>query len=179
MPDSDRESLEETTARLVDEGVPHELARRVASLNSLFSALDVVEVAAATDQPLETVATVHLTLGERLMLHRLRDRIDALPRQDRWQTLARAALRDDLYGQQAGLSAGVLRETDGNLEASARIEAWMERNKAANERFVQVLRDIGASGNFDLSTLSVALRELRNLAASAGALSIKAEATAG
>ncbi|HZG64455.1 MAG TPA: NAD-glutamate dehydrogenase [Rubrobacteraceae bacterium] len=179
MLESDRESLGETTARFVDEGVPHELARRVASLNSLFSALDVVEVAAATDQPLETVAAVHFTLGERLMLHRLRDRIDALPRQDRWQTLARAALRDDLYGQQAGLTAGVLRDTDGNLDASERIEAWIERNEASVERFVQVLRDIGASGNFDLSTLSVALRELRNLAASSGALSIKAEAAAG
>ena len=112
------------------------------------------------------------------MLHRLRDRIDALPRQDRWQTLARAALRDDLYGQQAGLTAGVLRDTNGDLDASARIEAWVEKNKVATERFVQVLRDIGASGNFDLSTLSVALRELRNLAASSGALSIKAEAVA-
>ncbi len=179
MLDSDRESLDETTVSLVEEGVPHELARRVAGLNSLFSTLDVVEVAAATDQPLETVAAVHFTLGDRLMLHRLRDRIDALPRQDRWQTLARAALRDDLYGQQAGLTAGVLRDTDGDLDASARIEEWMERNKVAAERFVQVLRDIGASGNFDLSTLSVALRELRNLAASSGALSIKAEATAG
>ncbi|CAN5127546.1 NAD-glutamate dehydrogenase [soil metagenome] len=179
MLDSDRESLDETTARLVEEGVPHELARRVAGLNALFSVLDVVEVAAATDQPLETVAAVHFTLGDRLMLHRLRDRIDALPRQDRWQTLARAALRDDLYGQQAGLTAGVLRDITGDLDASARIEAWIEKNKAATERFVQVLRDIGASGSFDLSTLSVALRELRNLAASSGALSIKAEATAG
>ena len=159
----DREALDETSARLVQEGVPQVLARRVAGLNSLFSALDIVDVAAATDQSLENVAAVHFTLGDRLMLHRLRDRIDALPRQDRWQTLARAALRDDLYGQQAGLTAGVLRSPDGDRDAPALIEAWIEDNKAATDRFLQVLKDIDASGTFDLSTLSVALRELRNL----------------
>ena len=105
MPDSDREALDETIERLIESGVPPELAERVAGLSPLFSALDIVDIAITTRQPLEVVAVVYLTLGDRLKLHWLRDHIHALPRQDRWQTLARAALRDDLYGQQAELTA--------------------------------------------------------------------------
>ena len=71
-------------------------------------------------------------LGERLELHWLRDRIVALPRDDRWRALARAALRDDLYSLHRSLTAEVLRRRpqrrrldrrqpgDGALPADAR-----------------------------------------------------------
>ena len=40
---------------------------------------------------------MHFALGERLGLPAAAKRIVALPRDDRWQTMARATLRDDLY----------------------------------------------------------------------------------
>jgi hypothetical protein len=79
-------------------------------------------------------------------LHWLREHVEALPRHDRWQTLARAALRDDLYGLQAEFTAEVLRGAPGETEAHERIEAWVEGNRAAIERSLQVLRDVNASG---------------------------------
>ena len=42
--------------------------------------------------------TVYVKLGSRVGLNWLRDRIIELPRTNRWQALARAALREDLYG---------------------------------------------------------------------------------
>jgi glutamate dehydrogenase len=44
------------------------------------------------------------------------------------------------------------------------------------ERALQVLSDINSSGTFDLSTLSVALREIRNLTTSSGASLAEIEA---
>jgi glutamate dehydrogenase len=130
----------------------------------MFSALDTVDVAAATGQPAETVASVYFTLGDELTLHWLRRHIEALPRNDRWRTLARAALRDDLYNLQADLTGEILRAVPGDVPADERIEEWISANRKPVERVAQVLRDINSSGTFDLSTLSVALRELRNLA---------------
>ena len=167
--DGDREALRRTIEGLIESGVPPELARRAAVLNPLFSALDVVDIAARTGEPVGAVGAVYFTLGDRVELHWLREHVEALPRHDRWQTLARAALRDDLYGLQAEFTAEVLRGVPGGTEAQERIEAWMEGNRAAIERSLQVLRDVNASGAFDLSTLSVALRELRNLANSSQA----------
>ena len=162
--DGDREALEKATEQLVEEGVPKDLAERVSILSVMFSALDTVDVAAATGQSAETVASVYFTLGDELTLHWLRRHIEALPRNNRWLTLARAALRDDLYNLQADLTGEILRAVPGDIPATERIEEWISVNRKPVERVAQVLRDINSSGTFDLATLSVALRELRNLA---------------
>jgi hypothetical protein len=44
-----------------------------------------------------------------------------------------------------------------------RLDAWMSGNAAALERCIGVLTDIRTSDTYDLTTLPVALRELRNL----------------
>ncbi len=170
MLESEREKLEERKEALEEKGVPEELARRVAALGPMFSVLDIVDTADATGQSIETAAAVYFTLGDRMNLHLLRDHIDRLPRDNRWRTLARAALRDDLYGQQATLTSEILRSVpaDGK-DAGERIEAWVEANQRAVDRTIQVLRDISQSGVYDLSTLPVMLREIRNLIASSEA----------
>ena len=158
--------------QMVEARVPSELAKRAAILGQMFSALDIVDVAGATGQPLEAVAAVYFTLGDRLKFHWLRDHIEALPRDNRWRTLARSALRDDVYSQQATLTAEILRSvSDEDLSALERINAWVETKPEQVERTLQVLADINSSGSFDLSTLSVALREMRNLLNSSGAAS--------
>jgi glutamate dehydrogenase len=170
--DGDREALERQREQLVEAGVPSELAKRVAILGPIFSALDIADVAGATGRPLAATAAVYFTLGDRLKLHWLRGHIEALPRDNRWRTLARAALRDDLYGQQAALTAEILRSVpDEDLSALERINAWVETKPEQVERTLQVLADINSSGSFDLPTLSVALREMRNLLTSSGAAS--------
>ena len=55
------------------------------------------------------------------------------------------------------------------LSALERINAWVESKPLQVERTLQVLADINSSGSFDLSTLSVALREIRNLLTFSGA----------
>ncbi|HEY1595356.1 MAG TPA: NAD-glutamate dehydrogenase domain-containing protein, partial [Thermoleophilaceae bacterium] len=148
---------------LRDAGVPEKLAMRVASSSTMFSTLDIVEIAQETGVDLETVARVQFDLGHRLQLHWLRDRIVALPRDDRWRALSRAALRDDLYGLQRALTIEVLRSADDGIgDAHALVGAWVEANPAA-ERALETLADIRVGRVFDLTTLPVAVREVRNL----------------
>jgi glutamate dehydrogenase len=177
--DGDREGVDRTTGQLVEAGVPPELARRVAILGAMFSELDIVDIATTTDEPLEEVASVYFILGDRLRLHWLRGHVEALPRENRWQALARAALRDDLYSQQAELTAEILHNTPSELPAHERIGAWVDANRAQVERALQVLTDISASGAFGLATLSVALREIRNLITSSSTPPMEAEPVAG
>ena len=176
--DGDREALEETTERLVEANVPPDLARRVAIMGAMFSALDIVDVATATGQPVESAAAVYFGLGDRLKLHWLRGHVEALPRDNRWRALARAALRDDLYTHQAALTAEVLQSVPEELPALERIDEWADANRIQVERALQVLADINSSGTFDLSTLSVALREIRNLITSSGPSPVEPEAAA-
>ena len=93
----------------------------------------------------------------------MRDRILDLPRDDRWQTLARAALRDDLYSLHRALTQEVLGDGAARAGAEKAIEQWSQRNGAALERCLSMLADIKASRSYDTTTLPVALREVRSL----------------
>jgi glutamate dehydrogenase len=126
----------------------------VAALDGLAPALDVIQVA-GDDEALGDVAAVYFALGTHLELDWLRDRIAALPRDDRWQALARSALGDDYARERAALTAEARR--GGGLEQ------WMARHRPVVDRFLLVIDDIRAGATPDLATLSVAMREARAL----------------
>jgi glutamate dehydrogenase len=149
--------------RLRDAGVPLELAERVAGMPSLFAALDIVEVAETTGRSVDGVAAVYFSLGGRLELNWLRDHIAELPGANRWQTLARSALRDDLDSLHRALSQDVVESAGGGTDPDAAIDAWTRANAGAVERSRVMLGEIRAARVFDLTTLPVALREVRNL----------------
>ncbi len=155
-------AVRRAVAELIEAGVPTELAHSVAAMPALLSVFDIVEVAEATGRELKAVMVIYFRLGERLHLNWLRDRIFELPRANRWQALARAALRDDLYSLHRALTQEML-ETADQAESESAIEQWERRNKAGLERSLSILSDIKASRNYDTTTLPVALREVRNL----------------
>jgi glutamate dehydrogenase len=78
-----------------------------------------------------------------------------LPRNDRWQTQARSALRDDLMSALADLA------DDALYVGSAR--EWATANERVVKRAMAMFTEIRRSDAYDLTTLSVALRQLRNL----------------
>ena len=92
-------------------------------------------------------------------------KILALPRDDRWQTMARAALRDDVYAVHAQLTAQVLRSTDAGETAPARIAGW-EDDTVVVSRAASTLEDICSDDTADLARVSVGLRVVRGLLSS-------------
>jgi glutamate dehydrogenase len=160
---ADSEALDRLAERFTSQGVPTELATRVASLDALFSGLNVVEVATACGETVEAVAAVYFALGYKLDLHWLRDQIGRLPAETHWQTLAQGALRDDLYSEQRQLTAEVLKPGTEDRDAEALIDAWLEENRASVDRANSILSDLKEAETLDIAMLSVALREIRNL----------------
>ncbi|HEX4905154.1 MAG TPA: NAD-glutamate dehydrogenase [Acidimicrobiales bacterium] len=151
---SDRPDLEEAAA-LRAAGVPHGLAGEIALLPVAMVALDVVDLARRREQSIEHVASTYFLVDERLGLGWLRHRITQLPRDDRWQALARSALRDDFFTEHKQLVDQVL-AMDGMWR-------WDAENAALIERTMRVVGEIKATPSPGLAQLSVALRELRNL----------------
>ncbi|MGI8864116.1 MAG: NAD-glutamate dehydrogenase [Solirubrobacteraceae bacterium] len=165
----ERRRFDEHASELEAAGVPGELARRVAAMPAMLSAFDIVEVARAIDADPQIVMRTHFQLGSRLELNRLRDRIVELPRENRWEVLARAALRDDLYSLHRALTQEVLSANRSAIESETAIETWMKANAAALERYLRMLADIKSAGLYGTTTLPVALREIRNLMRGGGA----------
>ena len=162
----DLAGFEERRDSYLDLSVPPDLAERVAAMVPTYSAFDIVQVAASAGRPTEETAEVYFDLADRLQITRLRDRITALPREDRWSTMARAALRDDLYAAHASLTQDVLRASGPARSGEERLAAWVSGNEAAVGMAAQTLGEIWESERFTFTTLSVALRAVRTLVAS-------------
>ncbi|TVO63667.1 NAD-glutamate dehydrogenase [Denitromonas ohlonensis] len=159
-----KKELDRLANGYTEQGVPEALARRVAGLDELYSALDLVELTTETKRDQRTAAAVYFALGERFDLHWLGKQITSLPADTHWQSLARTALRDDLSAQARNLAANVLRLSPKLTEPDALIKAWETQRSTQIDRSQQLFADIKSSTGIDMPMLSVTLRELRNLA---------------
>ena len=161
----ERERFERLVRRFVDAGSPEGLARRAAAALDVFALLDITDICVRTQESAETVIPLYFTVSERYDIDRTLVRITELPRGDRWSTLARHALRSDLYAAVAGLTSRVLRSTPHDLAPLERLARWESDHAPGVARARTTLDELAAVENPDLATLSVALRALRNLVA--------------
>ncbi|HEY0748675.1 MAG TPA: NAD-glutamate dehydrogenase [Steroidobacteraceae bacterium] len=147
---------------LVEQRVPEPLAARIASLDELHSALDLVEVAMAARVRIGYAAKAYFDLGERIGLTWIKEQIEALVAEGQWQAVARHTLRDNLYALQAKITLAVLRCK--GRDAGARVEQWLSRHSAAVDSLKRVVVDLRTGSPPDFATISVALQAVRRLA---------------
>ncbi|WP_020139070.1 NAD-glutamate dehydrogenase [Streptomyces sp. 351MFTsu5.1] len=160
---ADLEWYQKIYDELTGAGVPDELATRVAGFSSAFPTLDIVSVADRMGRDPMDVADVYYDLADRLHISQLMDRIIELPRADRWQSMARASIREDLYAAHSALTADVLAVGNGTSTPEQRFKAWEEKNAPILGRARVTLEEIQGSDSFDLANLSVAMRTMRTL----------------
>ncbi len=165
---TEREAMQAHTAELRAAGAPPELAEHGTRILYSFGLMDVVEVALKTDRDVFEVAGVYFVLSERFRVDELLTRISQLPRNDRWQTLARMALRYDLYAALAALTNEVLAATPAGTDAQERVEMWEQNNPVAISQAQKAIGEVDSS-RFDLAALSVLLRQIRTLVRTAAA----------
>jgi glutamate dehydrogenase len=149
-------------SQLVEQHVPEQLAARIASLEELHSALDLVEVTMAARVRIVYAAKAYFDLGERIGLTWIKEQIEALAADGHWQAVARGTLRDNLYALQSKITLAVLRCK--GRDAEARVEQWLSRHSAAVDALKRVVVDLRTGTPPDFATISVALQAVRRLA---------------
>ena len=147
-------------------GVPDAVARRVAGLGALFSALDIVEVSAATERSVEEVAALHFLLGGAAA--------PALAARPDRGAAARRSLAGDGARRTARRPVQPPRRADGRRPAQRaggrgrppRPRSWTRgspRTRVPRSARSACWTTSGRAGRYDLTTLPVALREVRDL----------------
>jgi glutamate dehydrogenase len=160
---AERADMELETHKLVGYGIPEELARRLAQLLSAFLLLDVVEIANASDHRPADIAELHFALSDYFYVDEMLTAVTNLPREDRWETLARAAMRHDVYAALSAITTAVLRTTTDTAGADERVTAWTEAHAERVERARSTIRAALDRDVCTLAPLSVALRTMRAL----------------
>ena len=160
---SERRRVDRRTKELEKLGVPAATAARAASLLDLFSLLDVVDLSEELELPVEEVAGVYYYASEKFTIDEMLTLVSKLPRDDRWDALARGAMRDDLYAVLESLTRSVLVASDGGDAPAKRFEYWADVNRDALKRAKTALHGVERLDNAGLAALSVALRTLRSV----------------
>ncbi|WP_445153903.1 NAD-glutamate dehydrogenase [Arthrobacter sp. Hor0625] len=159
----DRERVSQWLEKARSWELPEDLAHRWAELFESFVLLDIAKIVHAGNEPVENIAHVYYTVFDRFHVDSLLERITKLPRKDRWQALARAALRDDLYSTVTDMTTAVLASTPADLSAEERLAAWESQNVEQLDRAKSMFDEVNALEADDMASLSVALRLLRSI----------------
>ncbi|MFR9751645.1 NAD-glutamate dehydrogenase [Nocardia sp. 004] len=164
-------TLTDQSAELIARGAPTDLATEVFGLLTLFPLLDVVDIADITDRDGDEVGLLYYALNDHLKIDWLLQVVSHLERGDRWHSLARLALRDDMYGSLRSLTLDVLSGGDPEETADEKIAYWESKNQSRLGRARAALSELFESGTHDLATLSVAARQVRSMVSGVGAQS--------
>ncbi|MBA3564421.1 MAG: NAD-glutamate dehydrogenase [Gammaproteobacteria bacterium] len=154
--------FQEHARTYIDLGVPEKAARRMAALQGMYAALDIVEAAQELEADVKYVAAVYYELGRGLSLDWVRERIEALEVEGHWQAVARGALRENLYSLQRTLAAKVIAGRRSPSPAEA-VVGWLGTVSEQVTHAKRTLKEMRTAGARDFPTLSVALQEIRKL----------------
>jgi glutamate dehydrogenase len=145
---------------LTKEGVPVELARRLAALPALMAAPDIVMVADRTGQNIAEVAAIYFAAEAFFRLDHITSAARGIVIADYFDRLALDRALDSIGDAERRITAAMA----GNGAAGAKaVEAWVAPRKAEVERIRMSVNEIANSG-LTLSKLSVAASLLGDLA---------------
>lgn len=172
MPDwlrgDDKAIVTKEAGEFAAHGARADLAYAVASGLYQYSLLDVIDIADIVDRDPAEVADTHFALMDHLSTDGLLTAVSGLPRDDRWHSLARLAIRDDIYGSIRALCFDVLAIGEPEETGEEKIAEWEHTNGSRVERARRTLAEIYADDERDLATLSVAARQIRSMTRTSG-----------
>ena len=89
-----------------------------------YSLLDIIDIADIVDRDPAEVADTYFALMDHLGTDGLLTAVSELPRDDRWHSLARLAIRDDIYGSLRSLCFDVLAVGEPDESGEEKIAEW-------------------------------------------------------
>jgi glutamate dehydrogenase len=161
---NEKENIEARKNEYIEAGLEPRLANKMAYINLLYSAMDIIYMACNYNFTIENAAKVYYALGNLLELSWFREQISAHPVDDNWDALARAGSRDDVDLYQREIALGILKSKDLAEELDAKLEQWVEVCSQLIQRWKVMILDLKTTKSKEFTIFAVALRELLDLA---------------
>ncbi|WP_342260103.1 NAD-glutamate dehydrogenase [Candidatus Tisiphia endosymbiont of Metellina segmentata] len=133
-------------------GVTDEIARRIATLDSLVSVFDIIYIAKKTKAKNNDVANLYFTTGNKFSIDWLRKSCDKQLNDSYWNRLSIQSLKDDLYDKQRQLLAKIINNSKLNID----LELWIDNNIDAACIFLDFVKGIRLQETIDLNILILA-----------------------
>ncbi len=153
-------ALQEEEARLQADGLPAELARRIAALEPLSQALDIVRVSIEAKAPMAIAARIIFAIREEFHLDELASASEALAAGDYFNRLAVNASLAAIASAQRALAKSVIASSPWDADFAV----WKKSNAAEVARIAGSLSEMLTGRAITLAKLTVGVSLLRDLA---------------
>jgi glutamate dehydrogenase len=161
LPEHAKARLQEEEARLLGEGLPAELAMRIAALEPLSQALDIVRVANETQAPIAAAAQIVFAIRDEFHLDDLGTASEALAAGDYFNRLAINSSLAAIASAERDLARSVLALSPGKADFAA----WKLKNEGSAARVAESIAGMLTGRTLTLAKLTVGVAQLRDLAA--------------
>jgi len=163
-----KEQRETRLKHYIELNVPKDLAKKVANLEALSSACDIVHVTSKNagdgkKLPTYIVGEVYYSLGNKLQLGWLRFSARKLISDSHWENLAVQTMTEKLYDQQMLLTADVIKSACKGDSCGGALETWSEEHKKSLSRYDNFIRSLRQHENLDNAMLTVAINRVDGL----------------
>ncbi len=157
--DFSKKRLTLRTKELTKAKAPKPIAEKIAALELVGGALDIVEVSAELDREVTDVAANYFAAGARFSLDWMRSLSRNIVPTDNWERIALVRLMADLRDQQSAIGAAAL-AMDGETLGSASIAKLAAANPEIVHRADELIAELRASRVLSIAKLAVASSQL-------------------
>ncbi len=156
LPAKDYKREFEEEKKYIEHGVPANLAKIVSRREFLPHIMDIVLISAETNVNVLVVATNYYKFGRELDLDWFRDFAAALPRDNKWQILARSVILLDIYSLYRALLFNAIKRY--GIQADYVI-LWQTEYRHQCEELISMVEEMRSSDHIDISMVIYALRQ--------------------
>jgi glutamate dehydrogenase len=147
----------------IERKVPKELAEKLASLDALASACDIVKVAQKTKLTVQMVGKVYFEIGDKFKIGWLNTEARKLFSDSHWDNLAIKTLIETFYDKQMLLTQDVLQKGCDNNNCEITIENWMKEKEKSIVRYNNFIQDLTSQDRLSQGMLTVALERVSSI----------------
>ena len=163
LAEHDKDAFTRRARHFSKAGVAKDLARRIAGLESMAAALDIVDVARVTDVDVGTAAWIYSALNHTLQLDWIDEQIEALAIQTHWHLLAQTRLQTALLVHRRQLTAQILTERGRERTPRGVLERWTRHHHAVLARHDQSIAEHKTGNVFDFAIMSLIVAGIGDL----------------
>lgn len=156
-----RERIQEEETRLQAEGLDADLARRIAALEPLTHALDIVRVSIEAEAPIAIAARIIFAIRDEFRLDEIASASEALAAGDYFNRLAINSSLAAIASAQRALAKSVIASSPQDADFAA----WKKSNASEFSRVARNLSEMLTGRAMTLAKLTVGVSLLRDLAA--------------
>ena len=148
-------------AQIEEAGVSQSVAKHICNMRYAYQLFALKSVAIDTGYSLQVVKTVYYQVAQTLKFHKMRERLNTIDTNGRWEAIQKSTIEDDCGRMLEKLTKVVLLETKNRqVNTALALELWVKQNELKYFEIKRALTEINDLRKLDLSVFVIILARI-------------------